>query len=55
MQKCMLVFMLSGCQNCPIEKKFGMVEQFLVKFSSVKFYENPSSSSRVVSCLQMDR
>ena len=30
------------------------MDNFLKKFSNIKFHENPSSGSPVVSCLQID-
>jgi hypothetical protein len=37
-----------------ISKKAGVCQQILVKILSVKFRENPSGGSQIVSCRQMD-
>jgi hypothetical protein len=34
--------------------KLEFSRQFFEKYSNIKFYENPSSGSRVVLCRQMD-
>jgi len=34
--------------------KLEFSRQFFEKYSNIKFHENPSSGSRVVSCGQMD-
>jgi len=40
--------------SCPILMKLEFSGQFFEKHTNLKFHENPSSGSRVVSCGQTD-
>jgi len=54
-QKCILVFMCSTSNSCPILMKLEISRQFFEKYSNIKFHENPSSGSWVVPCGRTDR
>jgi len=55
-QKCVLVFMQSIRKFCQIFKKIEFCLQILEeKYSNMKFYEIPSSESRVFPCGSTDR
>ena len=44
----------SDFYSCPIVTKLEFFPQIFEKYSNIKFYENPSSGSRVVPCGQTD-
>jgi hypothetical protein len=48
-QICLVVFMYSTWFSCPVLMKLEFSWQFLKKYSNIKFHENLSSGSRVVS------
>jgi hypothetical protein len=54
-QKCILIFKQSARYSRQILMKLEFSSQICEKYSNIKFQENPSSGSRVVSCGQMDR
>jgi hypothetical protein len=53
-QKCIFVFMQSTYYSCPILMKLEFSRQIFEKYSKIKYYENPTSGSRVVSRGQTD-
>jgi hypothetical protein len=53
-QKCMLVFMQSIRHSCQILMKLEFSRHIFMKYSNIKFHDNPSSGSRVVLYGQTD-
>jgi hypothetical protein len=53
-KKCLVASMYSALYSCPTSIKLECSQQFFEKYSNVKFYENPSSRSRVVPCGRTD-
>jgi uncharacterized protein with PQ loop repeat len=49
-QKRILVFLQSTRYSCRIVMKLKFSRHIFEKYSNIKFYENPSSGSRVVPC-----
>jgi len=47
--------MKSTRYSCSILMKLEFSQQTFEKYSNIKFHENPSSGSRVVTCGQADR
>jgi hypothetical protein len=52
--KCILVLTYSARYSCRILMKLEFSWQIFVRYSNIKFHENPSSRSRVVLCGQTD-
>ena len=46
----MLLFLYSTCYSCDILMKIEFSGQFLEKSSNIKFHENLSTGSTIVSC-----
>jgi len=53
--RCTEVFKHSPLDSRQIWMKFEFPRKFFEKYSTTKFYENPSSGNRVVPCGQKDR
>ena len=49
-KKCMVVFTYSTHYSCPILMKLKFSRHIFEKSSNIKFHENPSNGSRVVTC-----
>jgi len=48
-QKCILVFMYSTRYSCQTLMKIEYSRQIFEQYTNIKFHENPSSGSRIVS------